>query len=91
MLKKGDIGCVEDVLGWDLGSSEEESKMMEDAQNAFYRIKKELAEQKKAAKEWKQKYEELARINESYLDKLHAAEKENEELLDASRFSGEYH
>jgi len=90
MIKNGDIGCVEEVLGWHPGS-EEDSQAMEEAQKAFSRIKKELAKQKKAAKEWKQKYEELTRINDSYLDKLHAAEKENEELLNEARFSGEYH
>jgi DNA repair exonuclease SbcCD ATPase subunit len=81
VIKKGDLGAVDEVLGWDPRGDAEEYNMLEKAQEAFSRIKKELSSQKKCLKEEKQRYDELYRMQETYIKKLHAAEKENKHLL----------
>jgi hypothetical protein len=82
-IKKGDLGEVDEVLGWDPRGDEEEYDMLEKANKAFSRIKKELSSQKKSIKEEKQRYDELYRMHETYIKKLHAAEEENKRLKDA--------
>ena len=83
IIKKGDLGSVDEVLGWDCRGDNEEYEAIEKAQEAFDRIKKELSLQKKTAKESQQKYEELCRMTESYIKHLHAAEAENKKLKEA--------
>jgi myosin heavy subunit len=83
VIKKGDLGAVDEVLGWDPRGDDEEYDMLEKAQEAFSRIKKELSSQKKCIKEEKQRYDELYRMHETYIKKLHAAEEENKRLKDA--------
>ena len=73
-MKKGDLGLVEEVLGWDWFGDAEEYDMLEKAQKAFGRIKRELSVQRKSAKEWEQKYSELMRMQETYIKRLHALE-----------------
>jgi len=80
VIKKGDLGAVDEVLGWDPRGDDEEYDMLEKAQEAFSRIKKELSSQKKSLKEEKQKYDELSRIANGYINSLHAAEEENRRL-----------
>ena len=80
VIKKGDLGHVDEVLGWDPRGDDEEYDMLEKAQEAFSRIKKELKLQKKSLKEEKQKYDELSRIANGYINSLHAAEEENRRL-----------
>ena len=79
-IKKGDLGEVDEVLGWDPRGDEEEYDMLEKANKAFSRIKKELSSQKKSIKEEKQRYDELYRMHETYIKKLHATEEENKRL-----------
>lgn len=43
VIKKGDLGAVDEVLGWDPRGDDEEYDMLEKAQEAFSRIKKELS------------------------------------------------
>jgi DNA repair ATPase RecN len=83
VIKKGDLGEVDEVLGWDPRGDEEEYDMLEKANKAFSRIKKELSSQKKSIKEEKQRYDELYRMHETYIKKLHAAEEENKRLWEA--------
>lgn len=83
VIKKGDLGAVDEVLGWDPRGDDEEYDMLEKAQEAFFRIKKELSSQKKSLKEEKQKYDELFRMTESYIKRLHTAEEENKRLREA--------
>jgi len=85
VIKKGDLGAVDEVLGWDPRGDDEEYDMMEKAQEAFSRIKKELSSQKKSLKEEKQKYDELFRMTESYIKRLHTAEEENKRLKEAAK------
>ena len=73
-MKKGDLGAVEEVLGWDPRGTDEEYELLELAQKAFGRIKRELSVQRKSAKEWEQKYSELMRMQETYIKRLHALE-----------------
>lgn len=40
----------------------------------------EVRDLRKSLREWKQKYAELSRMNESYIKNLHAAERERDEL-----------
>lgn len=51
---------------------------------ALERIKQELSAQTKAAKEHLQKYDELFRMTETYIVRLHVAEKENKVLREAA-------
>ena len=74
VIKPGDIGAVDEVLGWDPRGASEEYEYVEKAQEAFSRIKKELSALRAANKQEKQKYAELSRMNESYVKQLHAAE-----------------
>lgn len=83
-IKKGDLGEVDEVLGWDPRGDEEEYDMLEKANKAFSRIKKELSSQKKSIKEEKQRYDELYRMQETYIKKLHAAEEENKRLREVA-------
>jgi cob(I)alamin adenosyltransferase len=83
VIKKGDLGAVDEVLGWDPRGDDEEYDMLEKAQEAFFRIKKELSSQKKSLKEEKQKYDELFRMTESYIKRLHTAEEEKKRLCEA--------
>jgi DNA repair ATPase RecN len=83
VIKKGDLGAVDEVLGWDPRGDDEEYDMLEKAQEAFSRIKKELSSQKKSLKEEKQRYDELFRMTESYIKRLHTAEEENKRLREA--------
>ena len=46
-------------------------------------LKKERLTLRKSVKEEKQRYDELYRMHETYIKKLHAAEKENKRLKDA--------
>jgi hypothetical protein len=73
-MKKGDLSAVDEVLGWDPRGDAEEYELMEKAQEAFSRIKRELSAQRKSAKEWEQKYNELMRMQETYIKRLHALE-----------------
>lgn len=41
-MKKGDIGAVEEILGWDPRGDDEEYECMDKARDAFDRIKKQL-------------------------------------------------
>jgi nitrogen fixation/metabolism regulation signal transduction histidine kinase len=84
VIKKGDLGAVDEVLGWDPRGDDEEYDMLEKAQEAFSRIKKELSSQKKSLKEEKQKYDELFRMTESYIKRLHTAEEENKRLREVT-------
>lgn len=84
VIKKGDLGAVDEVLGWDPRGDAEEYDMLEKAQEAFSRIKKELSSQKKSLKEEKQRYDELFRMTESYIKRLHAAEEENKRLREVT-------
>lgn len=70
VIKKGDLGAVDEVLGWDPRGDDEEYDMMEKAQEAFSRIKKELSSQKKSLKEEKQRYDELFRENKRLREAL---------------------
>jgi hypothetical protein len=83
VIKKGDLGAVDEVLGWDPRGDDEEYDMLEKAQEAFFRIKKELSSQKKSLKEEKQRYDELFRMTESYIKRLHTAEEEKKRLWEA--------
>lgn len=75
-MKKGDLGAVDEVLGWDPRGDAEEYELMELAQKAFGRIKRELSAQRKSVKVWEQKYSELMRVQETYIKRLHALEAE---------------
>ena len=77
-MKKGDLCAVEEVLGWDPRGTDEEYELLEHAQKAFGSIKRELSAQRKSAKEWEQKYNELMRMQETYIKRLHALEKGEE-------------
>ena len=83
VTKPGDIGAVDEVLGWDPQGTSEEYEYVEKAQEAFSRIKKELSSLRAANKQEKQKYDELFRMTESYIKRLHAAEKNNKRLREA--------
>lgn len=74
IMKKGDIGLVDEVLSWDCRGDDDEYEAVEKANEAFERICKELEFQKKLAKETQEKYDELFRMTESYILRLHEAE-----------------
>jgi predicted RNase H-like nuclease (RuvC/YqgF family) len=54
-----------------------------EAAEAIEPLKKERTVLRKSLKEEKQRYEELYRITESYIKRLHASEKENKRLKEA--------
>jgi polysaccharide pyruvyl transferase WcaK-like protein len=85
VTKPGDIGAVDEVLGWDPRGTSEEYEYVEKAQEAFSRIKKELSALRAANKQEKQKYAELSRMNEGYVKHLHAAERERDEACQKER------
>lgn len=72
--KPGDIGAVDEVLGWDPRGDAEEYELLEKAQEAFSRIKRELRELRKSRKESVEKYDELFRMTEGYIKRLHKVE-----------------
>lgn len=92
VTKPGDIGAVDEVLGWDPQGNVHHDLLqaghyeyVEKAQEAFSRIKKELSALRAANKQEKQKYAELSRMNESYIKQLHAAERERDEACQKER------
>jgi exosome complex RNA-binding protein Csl4 len=87
VIKPGDIGAVDEVLGWDPQGNVHHDLLqaghyeyVKKAQEAFSRIKKELSALRAANKQEKQKYAELSRMNEGYVKHLHAAERERDAL-----------
>ena len=54
-----------------------------DAAEAIVPLKKERTVLRKSVKEEKQKYDELFRMTESYIKRLHTAEEENKRLKEA--------
>lgn len=73
-MKKGDISTIAEALSWDPRGAVRAS-----AQKAFGNIRRELSAQRKSAKEWEQKYNELMRMQETYIKRLHALEKGEEQ------------
>lgn len=73
-IKPGDLGAVDEVLGWDPRGDPEEYELLEKAQEAFSRIKRELRDLRKSRKESVEKYDELFRVTEGYIKRLHEAE-----------------
>lgn len=49
-MKRGDIGSVDEILGWDCRGDDEEYECMDKARQAFDRIKLELRELRKQNK-----------------------------------------
>jgi len=56
-----------------------------DAAEAIDPLKKERTVLRKSVKEEKQKYDELFRMTESYIKRLHTAEEENKRLKEAAK------
>ena len=56
-----------------------------DAAEAIDPLKKERTVLRKSLKEEKQKYDELFRMTESYIKRLHTAEEENKRLKEAAK------
>ena len=56
-----------------------------DAEEAIDPLKKERTVLRKSLKEEKQKYDELFRMTESYIKRLHTAEEENKRLKEAAK------
>lgn len=73
-MKFGDLDLVQEALNCDQRGAAVASR----ARGAFGRIKREITAQRKSAKEWEQKYNELMRMHETYIKRLHTLEESEE-------------
>ena len=73
-MKKEDINTVYEALNWDPRGAAVAAR----ARRAFGRIERELSAQCKSTKVWEQKYNELMRMQETYIKRLHALEASGE-------------